>query len=212
MYLGIDLTASERRASACALLSEGGRLLRLTAARTDADLLALVRETGAGAVAVDAPIGLPAGLCCLEEACACRPAAPDGLRACERACMQRGIPLFVTNKRSIIKGMVYRAMGLRRDLEAAGIRVLEVYPYGAKVRLFGRRLPRKHTPEGLAFVQGRLAELVPGLPARALTHDELDAVLAAHVARLADLDGAEALGSADEGIIYLPRVPAAPGG
>ena len=54
-----------------------------------------------------------------------------------------------------------------------GIEVLEVYPYAVKVSLWGKPLPKKTTPEGMAFLQERLGEIIPGVtsyPGK-LTHD-----------------------------------------
>ncbi len=62
------------------------------------------------------------------------------------------IPCYYTTKRSIIKDMVYRAIALKDEITARGYQVIEVYPYAAKVRLLGRHIPKKITPEGIAKV------------------------------------------------------------
>lgn len=210
-YLGIDLTSSAARPSGYAVLDEGARLAEVGSVATDPEILRLAHRCRPRLVAIDAPIGLPKGLCCLEESCPCRPAAPDGKRACEREVARRGIGLFFTTKRSIIKGMVYRAIELRRRFEDEGMRVLEVFPYASKVLLFGRPLPRKTTAEGLAYLRGRLEALVDGLSARGpLTHDELDAVVAAYTAYLKDQGRAEEVGDPVEGAICLPRAGLVP--
>ncbi|MFQ5880587.1 MAG: DUF429 domain-containing protein, partial [Dehalococcoidia bacterium] len=206
MYLGIDLTTTERRPSAGAVLDGEGVLREWRLLGGDTAIVAWVEEWRPRAVAVDAPLSLPRGLCCLEADCPCRPLAADGLKAAERELVRRGIGLFRTGKRSIIKGMVYRAMGLRQALAQRGTPVLEVYPYASKVALFGRRIPKKGTAACRAWLQGRLAALVPGLAAEAtpLGHDELDAVVAAYTAYLYGAGRATAVGDADEGLIYVP--------
>lgn len=56
MILGIDLTASERKPTACAVLDVRGRLAHLGFERADADILALARNQGA---ATEGQIALP---------------------------------------------------------------------------------------------------------------------------------------------------------
>jgi len=206
-YLGIDLTSSPRRPSAYAVLDGGGRLADVGLAREDAELLALTDRWRPRIVAIDAPLSLPRGLCCLEEACSCRPVAAGGLKAAERELYRQGISLYATTKRSIIKAMVYRAIGLRCTLEAQGIPAIEVYPYASKVRLFGRPIPRKTTPAGRRWLRARLEGLVPGLREHEgrLGHDQLDAVVAAYTAYLHDHGLAEGVGDPEEGLIWLPR-------
>ncbi len=211
-YLGIDLTSSLRRPSAYAVLDEGGSLADVGLARgqtparlgEDAELLALTERWGPRIVAIDAPLSLPRGLCCLEEACPC--VAFNRLKAAERELLRQGISLYATTKRSIIKPMIYRAMRLRRTFEARGIPVIEAYPYASKVRLWGKDIPKKTTPAGRQWLRERLEGLVPGLaehPAP-LGHDQLDAVVAAYTAYLYDHGLAEGVGDPDEGLIYVP--------
>ena len=206
-YLGIDLTSTPRRPSGYAVLDEGGSLAHVGLAREDVELLALSERWCPKVVAIDAPLSLPRGLCCLEETCPCRPVAPNGLKAAERELFQQGISLYATTKRSIIKPMIYRAMRLRCTLEARGIPVIEVYPYASKVRLWGKPIPKKTTAAGRRWLRERLEGLVPGLREHEgrLGHDQLDAVVAAYTAYLYDRGQAEGVGDPDEGLIYVPR-------
>jgi predicted nuclease with RNAse H fold len=209
-YLGLDPTSAPRRPSAFAVLDDRGRLRDLGLVREDADILGLARRWRPRYFAIDAPLSLPQGMCCLEESCSCAAASPDGLRASERGLLKEGIGLFRTTKRSIIKAMVYRAMGLRRALEQRGHVVMEVYPYASKVRLFGRRIPKKTTKAGRLWLHERLEGLVPGLAeqGRLLSHDELDAIVAAYTAYLHGRGQAEAVGDREEGFIYVPKAGA----
>ena len=205
LYFGLDLTGSSRP-SGYAVLDAGAQLLDVGLVATDDEIAALVERSGAATVAIDAPLGLPAGLCCLEASCACAPSKPPGIRASELAVRGRGYGLYHTTKRSIIRTMVYRGIALRRAFEARGLRVLEVYPYATKAALFGRRMPKKTTREGVRWLRERLAARVGGLDASdgSLTHDELDAVVAAYTALLLDRDEAEPLGDPSEGAIIVP--------
>jgi hypothetical protein len=209
-YLGIDPTSSERKPSAFAVLDEQRSLRDLGLVRDDDDILALARRWRPRYLAIDAPLSLPKGMCCLEEGCPCAPTSPDGLKAAERALLKEGIGLFRTTKRSIIKVMVCRAIRLRRALEEEGYDVMEVYPYASKVRLFSRPIPKKTTKAGRQWLRQRLEGLVPGLREHqgALSHDELDAVVAAYTAYLRGQDQAEAVGDRQEGAIYVPKARA----
>ena len=204
---GIDLTSSPRRLSAYAVLHDDGALAEVGLAREDAELLALAERWRPRIVAVDAPLSPPRGLCCLEEACPCRPSAPGGLKAAERELFRQGISLYATTKRSIIKVMIKRAMALRLMLEARGYVVLEVYPYAAKVRLWGKGMPRKTTRAGREWLREKLDGMVPGLRQHEgrLGHDQLDAIVAAYTAYLYGRDRAEGVGDHDEGLIWVPR-------
>lgn len=206
MFLGIDLTTSERKASACAALDDGGRVVLLEAAQTDGDILALAARLRPSLVAIDSPLGFPDGMCCLEEGCGCASRWPFRGRLCERELAGRGIGLYFTTKRSIIKPMVYRAVRLAHDLSARGCQVVEVYPYASKVCLFGGPVPSKTTRQGLDFLRQRLNGLVPGLEAwPGLGHDLCDALVAAYTALLHSRGLTEAVGMEAEGQIILPR-------
>ncbi len=210
MYLGIDLTSSSQRPSAYAVLRGDGGLADVGMAHEDAELLELAGRWQPSVVAIDAPLSLPRGLCCLDEDCPCL--APGGLKAAERELFRRGISLYATTKRSIIKRMICRAMELRRTLEDRGFPVIEVYPYASKVSLFGRPIPKKTTSAGRTWLRKKLEGIVPGVAAYEgrLGHDELDAIVAAYSACLHARRLAEGVGDPDEGMIYLP-LPSAGG-
>jgi hypothetical protein len=206
-FVGIDLTAGRRATAVAGLAADLGQQ-RIEMLVTDEELLVFVDEVGASVVGIDAPLGLPAGLCCLEETCACTPAGPGNGRECERALSRLGIGCYYTTKRSIIRTMVYRGIRLRRALEARGCTVLEVYPYASKVRLFGPRPPRKSGVAGRAFIGERLsAVLERELPL--LSHDEADALICAYTAYPYRQGQTEALGNVTEGLLHLPLARAA---
>ena len=208
MFLGIDLTSSEAKPSACALMDGNASLLGLTTLNADTDILALARQWRPSIVAIDAPLGFPKGMCCLEESCPCQSAHEFKGRVCERELARRGIPLYFTTKRSIIKRMVYRAIGLANAFTSQGCQVLEVYPYASKVCLFGKPIPKKTTKEGLLFLRDRLSKLVAGVGscAQRLNHDQYDAIVAAYTAYLHSLGQTEAVGLEEEVCIEVPRL------
>ncbi|MBI2855871.1 MAG: DUF429 domain-containing protein [Chloroflexi bacterium] len=206
-YFGLDLTASEKRPSAYAVLNRQGQLESWGTLRTDDDILFRVPAIGASTVAMDCPLGLPLGLDCLEETHSCKPASPLKGRLCERELARRGIPCYFTTKRSIIKAMVYRGMALKDAFARRGVEVLEVYPYAVKVTLWGKAIPKKTTHKGIAFLRERLSELVPEVAScrDRLTHDLCDALLAAYTAYLHGQGRTERLGIEEEVEIVVPK-------
>jgi len=204
-FVGIDLASSARKASAYARLTDELEI-SFDLLRTDSDLLKAVEGDKPALVAIDAPLGLPRGACCLEESCGCQPLSK--LRECEQELAKRGIPCFFTTKRSIIKPLVYRAIGLKEKLETQGYEVIEIYPYASKICLWGRPIPSKLKPEGLHFLRRKLSELLPRLSFKEgeLNHDLCDAILAAYTAWLFYHGQAEAIGNPVEGQIVIPIV------
>lgn len=206
-YVGVDLTAGQRPADVAALDHEGARV-RFAQPLTDDELLDVLASVGARIVAVDSPMGLPRGMCCLEESCSCAPLDPGTGRSAERALAARGIPCFWTTKRTIIKAMIYRAMALRERMVGLGYVPLEVYPFATKRILLGKSLPRKTLAPGIArLIEGAQAALPgcgwpdPWTP----SHDQLDAVYCAITARLYALGATEALGDPSEQQIVVPK-------
>ncbi len=209
VFLGIDLTSSSKRASAYAVLDDQARLHDVGLVGENVEIVALAQRWRPRYVAIDAPLFYPKGWHCLEWPCPqgiCPP--PEGaLRAAERKLYRQGISLYATTKKSFIKPMIYRAIGLRTCLEAMSIKVIETYPYACKVQLFGKPVPKKTTAAGRQWLRERLEGLVPGLGERPgrLSHDELDAVVAAYTAYLHGRGLAEEVGDAEEGVIVVPR-------
>jgi len=192
-YLGIDLTSSTARPSGYAVLDEQTRLLAVGLAGTNEKILSLASQWRPRLVALDAPLSWPSD--------------PESKgRQCELLLAHEGIGIFRTTRRTIIRGLVERGMALSSDMRSLGLEVIEVYPYGTKVRLFGRPIPKKTTPEGRAWLRQRLEGLVPDLADHRgpLTHDELDGVVAAYTALLRDRGLAEEVGDPAEGRICLP--------
>ena len=209
-YLGLDLTTSEKKASAYAMLDDNGRLVDCGKLRTDAEIRKWALGQGAAVLGIDCPLGLPAGLDCLEEDCPredCSPRSARKGREAERELAKKGISCYFTTKRSIIKAMVCRGMALSRDLRANGLEVIEVYPYASKRMLWGKPIPKKSSSSGKKHMQDRLEILVPGVApwAATLTHDHHDAILAAYTAYLYGHGETEQLGIEEEAFIVVPK-------
>ena len=206
--MGIDLTSAQARPSACLGLDRELHLIYSAFLYHDSDILKVVGGHGFKLVAIDAPLSLPQGLCCLEESCPCQPKAEAKGRSCERELARQGIPCYFTTKKSIIKGMVYRGMTLKAELEAMGCEVIEVYPYASKVRLFGKDIPAKSKLAGLAFLKQHIGLLLPSTVPylERFNHHLCDAAIAAYTAFLHYHGKTELCGDTEEGAICLPLV------
>ena len=209
LSLGIDLTASPKKSSAYAVLNDRGEFCSMGSFRTFDELLEAMDGQKPSLIAIDAPLTLPLGLDCLEESCPCSAVMNPKGRLAEVALAHMGIGLFFTTKRSIIKSLVYRGMEFYRDLTGRGHQVIEIYPYATKVVLFGSKIPRKSSPEGIAFLRGKLSGLIPGLDPLIdnLNHDDCDALLAAYTGYCHLKDESDSLGNPEEGCMVIPKLP-----
>jgi predicted nuclease with RNAse H fold len=205
-FVGMDLTTSPRKKTACAVLDAGLHLRDQVLLGSDEEIVAFAEVYRPALIAIDAPLSLPLGLCCLEEACSCQSVSPRKGRQCERELSALGIGCYYTTKRSIIKGMVYRGICLKADLQERGHTVIEVYPYASRLRLFGS-LPRKTTVAGRWALQEDLQRLISSVPSpqrELLSHDTLDALQAAYTGFLYGCGETEALGDPLEGLLHIP--------
>lgn len=206
MFFGIDLTSKESKPSACLCLDDKLEVVYHDLLSTDTEIVERVGRISPSVVAIDGPLSLPLGLCCLEDSCTCQPKSPWKGRWCERELARAAMPCYFTTKKSIIKPMVYRGIKLKGELGRQSCEVIEVYPYASKVRLFGKPVPSKTTLCGLQWLRGKLGSLL-GDRAPWLgewSHDLCDAALAAYTGFLYACGRIEALGNAEEGLIYVP--------
>ncbi len=116
---------------------------------SDGDLVGFTRDHQPTVIAIDAPLGLPLGLCCLEESCSCKPLAEMKGRLRERELSRLGIGCYYTSKRFIIKKMVHRGIQLKDELTNLRCEIIEVYPYASELRLFGALPPKRRGRDAL---------------------------------------------------------------
>lgn len=208
-FLGIDLTSTEAKPSACLGLDSKSQLVYLGLLTKNRDIVALLNFYSPQIIAIDAPLSLPLGLCCLEESCPCKPKFPRKNRQCDQELRQQGIPCYPTSKKTFIKDLIYRGIELKasigREVKQSG-QVIEVYPFASKVRLFGKTIPRKTTKQGMSFSRDKLGDILPGLKPYLdmFDHDLCDAAVAAYTALLYHQNRVEVLGSTEEGLIFIP--------
>jgi predicted nuclease with RNAse H fold len=208
-FLGIDLTSTEAKPSACLGLDSNSQLVYLGFVTENSDIIALVDFYSPEVVAIDAPLSLPSGLCCLEETCPCQPEFPRKYRQCDRELRQYGIPCYPTSKKTFIKELIYRGIEIKTNISHEGreaSQVIEVYPFASKVRLFGKAMPPKTTRQGMGLLRDRLGYILPSIKPYldVLNHDLCDAAMAAHTALLYHRNRAQALGNSKEGLIFIP--------
>jgi len=208
-FFGIDLTSTEAKPSACLGLDGKSQLVYLGFITENRDIVTLLNFYSPQVIAIDAPLSLPSGLCCLEENCPCKPEFPRKNRQCDQELRQQGIPCYPTSKKTFIKDLIYRGIELKtsidREVKQAG-QVIEIYPFASKVRLFGKTMPRKTKKQGVSFLKDMIGGILPGLKPYLdmFDHDLCDAAVAAYTALLYHQNRVEALGSSEEGLIFIP--------
>jgi uncharacterized protein len=198
--LGVDLAGLPTNPTGVAVL-DAGRLVTLRSAGSDAEIVGLARALGMRTVvAVNAPLTLPRGRCCLDDACRCRHDPGTRSRAIERQLARERVPILAT---ALIKVLARRGIVLGATLRGAGFTVVEAYPY-ATLRLLGLPSRGKRSREGRRLIQEALAPLVPGLDHPDATEHELDAVVCALTADLWLRGGCRLVGDPGEGQMVVP--------
>ena len=186
-----------------------GRLERLDSVSTDEDILAVaaLAAPSGGALAINAPLTLPLGRCCLDDECRCRYEPGVRSRQLELQLRRMGVPILATG---LIKILARRGLRLAAALREAGCGpLLEVYPY-ATLRLLGLPTAGKRTEAGRQRIHAALQPLVPGLDHPRATEHELDALVCALTAQLWLAGCARPIGLAEEGVMVVPDVQRLP--
>jgi len=197
--LGLDLAGSPRRPTGFCVLR--GRRVHVGHLYGDEDILATVAGAAPQLVAIDAPLALPAGRCCLSNACAC--AGTTHFRVSDYELRRLGIRFFPMTL-GPMRQLTQRGMQLKVALEARGIRVIETYP-GAAQDIWG--IPRQRDVPGLRRGLSRFR--LHGLDRMERSPHVLDAVTCALVGKLYLGGGAWSIGSPDEALMILPPLPLA---
>ncbi len=193
--VGVDLAGSEGRPTGICILE--GRKASVRVVHTDDEILEAVGEN-AQVVAIDAPLSLPRGRCCLRDDCPC--AGRAHFRICDLELRRMKIKFFPITL-GPMRQLTVRGMALKGKLEERGFRVFETYP-GAAQDIWG--IPRHKDPRGLKEglkrfkVQGNWSR--PGV-----TNDELDALTCALVAREQMKRNTIIIGDPEEGLMILPK-------
>ncbi len=182
--IGIDLAGKQENPSGFCIL-EGERLI-LKTLYSDDDIVQNVRKVDPSLVAIDAPLSLPKGRCCLEKDCKC--AVGGHFRQAERDIRPYGrvLPLTFRGMKMLTMRGIRLADELKKDYQ-----VIETHP---------------RTNQKLLGFQDLKEDLnqIYDLPEDPTEH-ELDAVLASLTGYLYLKGRVLELGDPEEGIIIIPR-------
>jgi len=176
-------------------------LVTLTSAGSDAEILSLVSRYGPDVVvAVNAPLTIPRGRCCLDDDCRCRHDPGTRSRQVERDLLRMSVPTLAT---ALLKVLARRGQRIAAELRLAGMKPLEVYPF-ATLRLLGLPTQGKRTEAGRRRIHNALQPLVLGLDHPGASEHQLDAVVCAFTAHLWRLGLTTTVGVEDEGLMVIP--------
>ena len=188
---GIDLAGSPARPTGVCILT--GDRARTQLAFDDAEILDHIRAAGPDLVPIDAPLSLPPGRREIDDR------NGEHFRPCDRELQRRKIRFFPITL-GPMRMLTERGLGLKAEIEAAGLVPVECYPGGA-LDVWG--LPRQqHDRAGLR--RGLARRGVRGLRASMSGH-ELDAVAAALVGREFFEGTAEMIGGEDGMLLPLAQ-------
>jgi predicted nuclease with RNAse H fold len=195
--LGLDLAGSPRRPTGfCALR---GRRVSVGHLFSDEDIFATVQTVAPHLIAIDAPLALPTGRCCLLNTCVC--AGTTHFRISDYELRRLGIRFFPMTL-GPMRQLTQRGIQLKTALEDRGFAVIETYP-GAAQDIWG--IPRQRDVAGLRRGLSRFH--LHGLSRSEQSPHVLDAVTCALVGRLYLEGRAWSIGSPDEALMILPPLP-----
>jgi uncharacterized protein YprB with RNaseH-like and TPR domain/predicted nuclease with RNAse H fold len=196
--VGIDLSASAKRATGWALLE--GRKVEARLLKTDKEIIDATTEASPDLVSIDSPLSLPKGRDCTKDSCECRKFGIT--REAERILRRRGVYVFPSLIRSM-QLLTERGIYMKKEFEKRGVHVIESYPGAAQdiLRIIRKKVSLEDLKQGLQNV-GLIGEFVNGRN----SHDELDAITSALVGYFYLADEYEALGNKEEGFLIIPRI------
>ncbi len=195
--VGIDLAGVETRPSGFCILDTKTIEVKAFLLYEDDEIVEEIERVRPKVVAIDAPLSLPNGRCCLKDTCLCR--GRGHLRECDKALLKMGIKFFPVTLGPMRK-LTERGIKLKQILEDKGYDVIEVYPGGAQDIL---EIPRKG--KGLDKLAKGLERMGIKDLNNNMTDDELDAVTSALVGKFFVEDNYIALGDSKEGLMIMPK-------
>jgi predicted nuclease with RNAse H fold len=198
--LGVDLAGLPTNPSGIAVLDRR-RLMHLQSVETDEAIREIARSLGRRTViAINAPLTLPSGRCCLDDDCRCRHDPGTRSREVERALARERVPTLAT---ALIKVLARRGIALAESLRRDGFEVLETYPF-ATLRLLDLPATGKRSRAGRQRIGEAVSWFVPGLAGLDPSEHELDAVVCALTADLWLRGQCRLVGDPAEGQMVVP--------
>jgi len=188
--VGIDLTASPRRASGWAYLKRDHVITKRL--WSDEELIEETLAARPDVVSIDSPLSLPEGYPGARRATI--------YRKCELALRRMGLPVYWCMLPSM-EPLTLRGIRLAKAFRSAGLHVIESYP-GAAQDVLG--IPRKKVSLEELKLSLRAAGIRGSYCERKVSHDELDAITSALVGVFYLLGEYIALGTPQEGYLILP--------
>jgi len=191
--IGIDLTAGDK-ATGIAVLNECS--VETCSLFSDEEILTYIRKHKPRIVSIDSPLGLPGGGDSIDPKAGI-------MRVAEHDLASVGIPAYPSLIDSM-ENLTLRGIRLRKAIESfpRAPRVIESYPGAAQDILC---IPRKQ--KSLALLREGLRRL--GLSGDGLethSHDEMDAITSAIVARYFEVGLFEPMGIPSEAQLIVPKV------
>lgn len=155
-------------------------------------IMQISENFGSSIIAIDAPLSRP---------------DHGTMRECEKRLRTHGIACFPSGA-DWVRKWVDKGIALKEWAEKElGSRVIEIYPYAARLELDVGADVKKKTRNGRALIQERLLGSIGGLREMTadilLSDDELDAILSEYTAYLYEKGNACEIDGGD-GVIYLP--------
>lgn len=192
--IGIDLAGSPKRRTGLCVLSGKGRL-RTEILWDDDSIVDRVVSLAPRLVLIDAPLSLPRGRKTIDDR------GGPHFRQCDRELRALGIRFFPVTL-GPMRMLTTRGLAVAARLRSVGLEVYEGYPGGAQ-DLLG--IERKSAGEPRLQRSLLKLGLRGDLEKRPLTHDELDAVTLAWVARRFLEGHGQMIGDPEEGVMVLPE-------
>ena len=200
--VGIDLTASEEKASGWARLR--GDEAVTTKLASDEEIIEATLGESPDLVSIDSPLSLPYGRCCARTDCDCRQYGIT--RFCERFLMSLRIGVFPCLIPSMVN-LTLRGIRLAKAFEERGVSVIESYP-GAAQDILG--IPRKQ--RGPDLLCESLKRFGLRFADHNISHDELDAMTSALVGFFYLSEQCLRLGDERENYLIVPSIPTSDAG
>jgi predicted nuclease with RNAse H fold len=136
LFAGIDLAALSRNQTGVCLFD--GESFEPGTLYGDDEILCYVHEHRPRVIAIDAPLTLPRGRCCFDDACC----GTRKIRECDRMLISRGYRVFPPGF-SFMKQLTLRGKSLKEQLP--DFEVIEVHPRTTMRILGPREFPKART-------------------------------------------------------------------